>query len=51
MKQRIARATGALVMGLLVLIPVGILIGWLWAFIGMTALAFWELARLAREAT
>lgn len=50
MKQRITRAIGALFVGMLVLIVVGLILGWPWAFIGMTALAFWELARLSEEA-
>ena len=51
MKQRIARATGALVVGALSLAIIGVLIGWFWAFVGMAVLAFWQVARLDREAT
>lgn len=51
MRQRIARATGAIFIGLLVLIFVGLFVGWLVSFLGMTTLAFWELARLSKEAT
>ena len=50
MKQRIARATGAIFIGMLVLILVGLFAGWFASFMGMTALVFWELARLSTEA-
>lgn len=49
-RPNIPRECGRIVMALLILIPVGFLFGWIWAFIGMTATALWSLAVLNRKA-
>lgn len=49
MKQPIARATGALIMGLLVLVPIGFILGWGVAFIGLAMLSLYLLTTLHVE--
>lgn len=49
-QDRIARAIGALVMAVIVLIAVGFILGWVWAFIGLGGFTFWTLTRLHMEA-
>lgn len=50
MQDRIARAIGALVLALIILAAVGVVLGWLWAFLGLAVWAFWTLTRLHMEA-
>ena len=50
MQDRIARAIGALVMALIILAAVGVVLGWLWAFLGLAVFTFYTLTRLHMEA-
>lgn len=50
MRQRIARATGALFVVLIPCIMIGFVVGWGLAFVGLAAFALYTLARLHMEA-